>query len=162
MFFTLASLLLPPLFVFGVYHLLTWFNVFRINERSHWKRVALASAVSHVLLVTGFLLFLYFDYQAHARMEGGSLAFGPYLFNRSGFWRLAAIFDTIPVLVIIALFSALDRAGVNPPGVVIVTFAITYLVGTLQWFFVGGGIGALLERFWSGLKTGNEEDEEWF
>ena len=37
-----------------------------------------------------------------------------------------------------------------------------YLFGTLQWFWIGGGIGALLEKFWAGLKTGDEEDEEWF
>jgi hypothetical protein len=45
---------------------------------------------------------------------------------------------------------------------VIVTFAITYIVGTFQWFWIGGGVGALLEKFWEGLKTGDEEDEEWF
>jgi hypothetical protein len=72
------------------------------------------------------------------------------------------IFDTLPMLVVLGVFSVLDRAGINPPGLVIVTFAITYLVGTLQWFWIGGGIGAVLEKFWAGLKTGDEEDEEWF
>ena len=38
MLYTLGSFLLPLLFVFGVYHLLTWFNVFRINKRVFWKR----------------------------------------------------------------------------------------------------------------------------
>ena len=40
--------------------------------------------------------------------------------------------------------------------------AITYFVGTLQWFLVGGGVGALLERFFEGLKTPEPEDDEWF
>src|SRR4030095_2470612 len=153
MLFTLASFLLPPLFVFGVYHLLTWFNVFRINERVFWQRVAIASAISHILLITGFFVFTYFD----AR---NAMPFDVYLFNRSDFWRLMTIFDTAPMLVIVGLFSGLDRAGMNPPGLVAWTIAITYVVGTLQWFFVGGGIGALLERFFEGLKTPDPRGED--
>jgi hypothetical protein len=150
---TLASLLLPALFVFGIYHLLTWFNVVRINERAFWKRVAIASAVCHVLLATGFFVFSYFD--------ASDASFGVYLFNRSDFWRLMTLFDTTPMLVIVALFSSLDRAGMNPPGLVAITIGITYLVGTIQWFFVGGGVGALMERFFEGLKTPDPEDEGW-
>ena len=154
MLFTLASFLLPPLFVFGVYHLLTWFNVFRINERVFWKRVAITSAISHILLASGFFVFTYLDVR-------DATPFDVYLFNRSDFWRLMTIFDTAPMLVIVGLFSGLDRAGVNPPGLIAWTIAITYVVGTLQWFFVGGGVGALLERFFEGLKTPDPEDEDW-
>jgi hypothetical protein len=150
MLFTLASFLLPPLFVFGVYHLLTWFNVFGINRRVFWKRVAITSAICHILLATGFFVFSYMD-----ATESG---FGVYLFNASSFWKLVTIFDTVPMLVIIAVFAALDRAGMNPPGLVAITLAITYVFGTLQWFFVGGGIGALLERFFEGLRTPDPED----
>jgi hypothetical protein len=85
MLFTLASFLMPPLLVFGVYHLMTWFNVFGINERVHWRRVALASAVSHVPLLTGYIVFSYFDFQAHLRLEAAETTFGSYLFNRSEF-----------------------------------------------------------------------------
>jgi len=153
MLLTLASFLLPPLFVFGIYHLLTWFNVGRINERIFWKRVAIASAVCHVLLASGFFAFSYLDAK--------DADFGVYLFNRSNFWKLMTIFDTAPMLVIIALFTAFDRAGMNPPGLVGMTLGITYIVGTLQWFLIGGGIGALLERFFEGLKTPEPEDDEW-
>jgi hypothetical protein len=151
---TLASFLLPPLLVFGVYHLLTWFNIVRINQRVFWKRVAIASALCHVLLASGFFLFSYFD--------ASGASFGVYLFNRSEFWRLMTIFDTAPMLVIVLLFSAFDRAGVNPPGLVAITIATTYLIGTIQWFLIGGGLGALLERFFEGLKTPDPEDEGWF
>ena len=161
MFFTIASFLLPPLFVFGVYHLLTWFNPRGVNDRVYWMRVGLASAISHVILVTGFLVFSYVDFRGYIRLESVDMAFGPFLFDRSAFWRLMTIYDTAPTLVILALSAILDRAGANPPGLLIVTLAITYLVGTLQWFWVGGGIGALLERLWAGLKTGDEEDSEW-
>ena len=153
MLYTLASFLLPPLFVFGVYHVMTWFNVLRINERVFWKRVAMTSAVCHVLLASGFFIFSY--------LQASGADFGVYLFNGSHFWRLITIFDTAPMLVLIALFAALDRAGMNPPGLVAVTLAITYFVGTLQWFFVGGGVGALLERFFEGLRTPDPEDQDW-
>src|SRR5260370_31277898 len=128
MLFTLASFCLPPLLVFGVYHLLTWFDVFRINQRAFWKRVAMASAICHVLLATGFFVFSYFDFQAHLRLEAEEARFGPYLFNRSDFWRLMTIFDTAPMLVIIALFSVLYRAVVNPPGLLGCTIALTSIL----------------------------------
>ena len=147
MLFTFASLCLPPLLVFGVYHLLTWFDGFGINERAFWKRVALTSGICHVLLASGFFVFAYFDFQAHVRLEPGDAKFGVYLFDRSDFWRLMTIFDTAPMLVIIAVFSGFDRAGINPPGLMVWTLVLTYVVGSLQWFLIGGGVGALLERF---------------
>ena len=162
MLFTLGSFCLPPLFVFGVYHLLTWFNVFGINGRAFWKRVAIASAISHVLLASGFFVFSYVDFQTHVRLEPEGASFGSYLFNRSDFWRLLTIFDTAPMLVTVGLFSSFDRAGINPPGLLAWTMVIAYIVGTLQWFLVGGGVGALAERFFEGLKTPDPEDEEWF
>ena len=99
MFITFATFLLAPLFVFGVYHLLTWFNILRINSRVFWKRVAITSAVCHVLLVSGFFIFAHFD--------AGNADFGVHLFNRSNFWKLISIFDTASMLVLVALFSAL-------------------------------------------------------
>jgi hypothetical protein len=153
MFFTLASFLLPPLFVFGVYHLLTWFDVLGINRRAFWQRVAITSGICHVLLASGFFMFSY--------VEAPEGTFGVYLFDRSDFWRMITIFDTLPMLVIVGLFSLLDRAGMNPPGLVAITIGITYVIGTLQWFFVGGAAGGLLERFFEGLKTPEPEDEEW-
>jgi hypothetical protein len=148
-----ASFLLAPLFVFGVYHLLTWFNIFRINERVYWKRIAIASAISHVLLFTGFLVFSWFD--------AAGAPFGQYLFNNSEFTRLLRVFDTAAMVIILLVFSAMARAEINPPGLLVLTLGISYVVGSLQWFLIGGGIGALLEKFWSGLKTGDDEDEEW-
>ena len=153
MLFTLMSFLLPPLFVFGVYHLLTWFNFLHINERVFWKRVAMTSAICHVLLVRGSSSF--------AISTPADRSFGAYLFNESNFWKLIGIFDTAPMLVILALFALLDRAGMNPPGLTTIAIAITFVIGTLQWFFVGGGVGALLERFFEGLRTPDPEDQDW-
>ncbi len=160
MLFRLGAYLLPPLLVFGVYHLLTWFDVLGINKRVFWRQVALTSAICHVLLVSGFLVFSYVDFQAHLSLEPADLKFGPYIFTRSDFWRLMSVFDTIPMFFILILFSMLDRAGMNPPGLLALTFGITYVIGTVQWFFVGGGAGLILERFFQGLKTPDPE-EDW-
>jgi hypothetical protein len=154
MFSTLATFLLPPIFVFGIYHVLTWFDAGGINQRAFWKRLAMASAVSHVLLATGFFVFTYFE-------SGDATSFGAHLLDQSNFWKLMLYYDTAPMLAIVALFSLLDRAGVNPPGLIAITIAITYLVGTLQWFLIGGALGALGERFFEGLRTPDPEDE-WF
>ena len=161
MLFRIGSFLLPPLLVFGVYHLLTWCNILKINQSVFWKRVALTAAICHVLLASGFFVFAYIDFQNHLDLGAGEARFGPYLFIRSNFWRMMTIFDTAATLVLIALFSALNRAGLNPPGLLIGTFAITYIVGTLQWFFIGGAAGAVLERFFEGLKTPDPVDEDW-
>jgi hypothetical protein len=160
MLYLLSAFLLPPLLVFGLYHLLTWINLFRINERVYWRRVAIASAAAHIVLATGFFIFTYVDYTA-GRLEAAGLSFSAFLFNRSEFWRLTTILDTATVLVILALFSLLDRMAVNPPQLLVLTIALVYIVGTLQWYWLGGAVGALLERFWEGLKTGDEEDQDW-
>jgi hypothetical protein len=75
---------------------------------------------------------------------------------------MMTVLDTTAMLVVIVLFSIFEQAGLNPPGLIPMTVAIIYIVGTLQWFVVGGGIGALLERFFEGLKTPDPEEEEWF
>jgi hypothetical protein len=159
MLFTLGSFLLPPLLVFGVYHLLTWSNALGINRKVFWQRVAITSAICHVLLASGFLIFSYFDFRAAMASEPTS--FGNYLFNRSNFWRLMTIFDTLPTFVLIGMFYLLDLAGLNPPGLLAVTISLTYIGGTLQWFIVGGGVGALLEKFFQGLKTPDPDEEDW-
>jgi hypothetical protein len=161
MFLILTALMMPPLLVFGLYHLLTWANISNINDHPYWKRVALSSALSHALLAGGFFIFSYFDYEANRGLPIAGLSFDSYLFNRSEFWRLMAIFDTIPMLALLALFTVLDRFGVNLPILVSLTIAMTFLLGTLQWYWVGGGIGLLLDSFWTGLKSSDEEDEDW-
>src|SRR3954465_4577619 len=98
MLFTLGSVCLPPLFVFGVYHLLTWFNLFGINKHTFWKRVAITSAICHLLLASGFFTLSYFDFKTHLRLEPEGVNFGAYLLDRSDFWRVLTIFDTGPML----------------------------------------------------------------
>lgn len=68
--------------------------------------------------------------------------------------------DTAPLLVVLAVFTIMDRAGIAGP-LLPPTIALVYVVGTLQWYYLGGGVGLLLDRFWNGLKTG-EDGEEWF
>jgi hypothetical protein len=160
MLYMLAAAATPLLLIFGLYHLLTWIDLFHISERPHWKRVGLTAALAHFLLVTGFLAYSFSDYQANERFVQG-MDFGPYLINHTEFRHLLAIFDTVPMAVLLGLFTLMDRVSFSGDNILPVTVAVTYLFGTLQWYFVGGAAGALLERFWDGLKTG-EDGEEWF
>jgi len=152
------GLLLPSLLVFGLYHLLTWFNVFGINGYRFWKRVARTSVLAHALLATGFFVFTYFDYRANQDLSGAGLGYGAFMFDRSQFWPLMAIFDTLPMAVLAGLFRFLAWTGHSPPGLLLLTFVIIYAAGSVEWYLIGGGIGALLERFWAGLKTPDDDD----
>ncbi len=154
------AVLLPILLVFGLYHLFTWFDVFGINRRVYWKRVGLTGAISHFLLLTGFLVFNYFDWQANHLYVLLGMNYSTFLFQHSAFWQLLMIFDTVPALGVLAAFFLMGRAGIST-FLLPVAMGITYVIGTLQWYFLVGGIGAILQRFWDGLKTG-EEGEEWF
>ena len=149
---------LPLILVFGLYHLMTWFNILRINGLVYWKRVALVSSIAHILLVTGFFIFTYFDFRANRDLASYDLGFGTFMFERSQFWPLMTIFDTFPMAVLAGFFLLLQWIGLVLPGLLLITIVVTYIAGTVEWYFVGGGVGALLSRFWSGLKT---EDEDW-
>jgi len=160
MFVMIAGLLMPVLLIFGLYHLLSWFNPRDWNSKSFRVRVGMASAISHVILASGFFAFSYLEYNTNRTTTMAGLGFDVYLFNGE-FWRLMLYFDTAPMLALIGVFGVLDRLGLDPPYLVGWAIAITLVVGTVYWYLLGGVIGLLLERFWSGLKTGDEEDEDW-
>src|SRR6185295_9034566 len=145
MFLLFAGFMMPVLLVFGLYHLLTWFDVFRINECAFRKRIGLTSAVSHIILACGFFVFSYIDYNMNLNTTLVGIGFDGYLFNRSEFWRLMVIFDTAPMLALLGFFAVLDKLAVNPPAPVAISMLVTLIVGTVQWYFVGGVIGLLLE-----------------
>ena len=157
MIYVLAAVLLPPLLVFGVYHLSVWFNVRGIGRDVFWRRVALASAISHLLLAIGFFCFSYFDYRLNGNIAGTPQRFDDFLFNRSPFWSLLFVFDTLAMGVLLGVFGALDWLDIRFGMTVPLTTAIVGLVGTLQWYGVGGAIGAGVERLWSGLKGPEDE-----
>jgi len=152
-----AASLLPPLLVFGVYHMSLWFNVMDIRGRIFWRRVALASAISHLLLAGGFFLFSYMDFRLNTTIAGSAQAFDASLFNQSPFWSLLLIFDTGAMVLLLGVFGALDWLGISFGFTVPLTAGIVLLGGTLQWYWVGGAIGAAFERLWSGLKGPEDE-----
>jgi hypothetical protein len=154
------AVLLPLSLVFGLYHLFTWFNVFGINRYVYWKRVGLTAAISHFLLVTGFFAFTYYDWQSNRIFVLLGMRYETFVLQHSEFWQLLLSFDTIPGVLILGIFSLMGRAGMSN-FLLPVAMTVIYVVGTLQWFFVFGGIGAGLQRLWDGLKTG-EEGEQWF
>ena len=160
MTYILAATLLPPLLIFGLYHLATWFNLFGISNMVFWRRLALTSAIAHGFLATGLFLFSYYDFQTNRLLVSGGSSFEAFLFSRSEFWRLMVIFDTVPTLLTLGLFSAADRFGVPLSQPLLVTVFIVFLAGTAQWYWVGGDLAAALERIWEGLKT-QDDDLDW-
>jgi hypothetical protein len=160
MFNAFLAVLIPLLLVFGLYHLLTWFNVFRINERVYWRRVGLTAVISHFLLATGFFIFTWFELQSNQTYVALGMNYGTYLFERSSFWQLLGVFDTVAMLAILAVYTLMAQSGVSG-GVLGIALAATYVIGSLQWYYVGGGIGTVFAKLWGGLKTG-EDGEEWF
>jgi hypothetical protein len=162
MLMMIAGFLMPVLLVFGLYHLLSWSNLRDWNSKTFRVRVGLASAIGHIILASGFFAFSYFDYNLNRSTTMAGVGFDNYLFNGPEFWRLMAYLDTAPMLALLGFFAILDRLGLDPPYLVAWSIAITLVVGTIQWYLLGGVIGLLLERFWSGLKTGDDEDEDWY
>ena len=157
----LLLVLTPLLLVFGVYHFITWFDLFRAGAWPHWKRVGFAAVIAHFLLVTGFFVFSYLDYQANERFVPAGTNYGAYLFTHSEFRRLVSLFDTGAFVILLVLLTGMEQAGMSGTLLLPMTIGVVYVAGTLQWYFVAGGIGALLSRFWESLKTG-DDDEEWF
>jgi hypothetical protein len=154
----LALGLLPLLLVFGVYHLSLWMNLLRVRSMVFWRRTALASAVSHVAFSAGLFLFSYLDYRANGAIAGPGLAFDAFLFTRPLFWSLLALFDTLGMLLLLGLFGLLEGVPIRPGITVWLTIGTVLVVGTVQWYWIGGGIGAVVERLWSGLKGPDEDD----
>src|SRR5215471_18289731 len=146
--------LIPLLLVFGLYHLLTWFNVFGINQHPYWKRVGLTAAISHFLLATGFFAFAWFDHTGVVYRLSG-MDYAAFLFQHSSFFQMLGVFDTVALLGILAAFSLMSPT-VGGGVLLVVAIGMTYIVGTAQWYFVGGGVGALVQKIWEGLKTGEE------
>ena len=160
MLYVLALFLLPPIFVFGIYHLALWIDFLGIRRRKFWRRMALASGVSHLLLVAGFFVFFYVDYQATTGLVGGSVSPDAFLFGQSPFWSLMVVLDTLSMLVLLGVFGMMDRLGIALGGSVPMTAGVIFVIGTVQWYWVGGAIGAAWERLWMGLKGADESDED--
>lgn len=151
----------PLLLVFGLYHLITWFNLFGSGEWTYWKRVGFASTLAHLVLVTGFFIFIYLDFQANENFLPAGMTFSTYMLTQSQFQKLIPIFDTAAMALLLLLFTGLQAAGAGGTYLLPVTLLVVYVVGSLQWYLVGGAVGALVGRFWESLKTG-DTDEEWF
>ena len=158
MVYVMAIVLLPPLLIFGIYHLSLWFNLLGIRRMIFSRQIATTSAIAHALLITGFFVFSCLDYQANRDLVFVGQTFDSFLFNRSEFWNLVVIFDTVPTLALLGLFAALDRLGIALPGLVGITVAVVFLLGTLQWYWVAAGLGALFQKIWSGLKGPPDKD----
>ncbi len=158
MAYSVLLFLMPPVLVFGVYHLAVWFDVAGIGRRVFWRRVAIASVFAHLLLVIGFFLLTYIDYRTNQNLTPTAGSYEMFLFNGSEFWRVMVMFDALPTVVLLGLFGTLDRMGLAAVPLIPLTIGTVLAVGSLQWYWVGGAIGAGFEKLWSGLKTGDDDE----
>ncbi len=156
----LAVLLLPLLLVFGLYHLMVWFDVFAMRRRTVSSRVGVCSALAHGLLGAGVFLVSYLDYRATRAVFGGT-GFAAYVLDSGELWPMLMVFDTLAGLTILALLALWESMELAAGGIVGLVPAVVLVVGTLQWYGLGRVAGAVLDRVWSGLKTQDDDGPDW-
>ena len=153
----LALLLLPALLIFSLYHLTLWFSFFAIRKMVFWRRISTVSALSHVLFTIGVFAVLYLDFRTAGNLLAADMAFDSFLLNNGQFWQVLLIFDTLAAVTMVGILAILDYAGIGLGPVLPVTVGIVLLLGTFQWYWIGGILGAMFERIWSGLKTQGDD-----
>jgi hypothetical protein len=157
----LALMLLPPLLIFGLYHLTVWFDIFGMRRRVFSRQVGVSSGLAHGLLALGGFGLLYVDYESTATMFGNDMGFAAFLMNSRDFWQFLLLFDTLAGVAMLGLLALLDYVNLGTGPIVPVTAGMVLLLGTFQWYWFGAAAGATLERIWSGLKTQDEDEPDW-
>jgi len=147
MLYAAALVFLPPLLVFALYHLSLWVGVPGMRRRGFWRRVAFASALAHVLIVVGLALLAWIDDSSDAGMPvsvSGDL------------WAVLWVLDPVAMAVLAGILPATGSLAL--PSALITLLG----VGTLQWYWVGGALGAAFERVWRALRTPGDDLPDWF
>ena len=104
---------------------------------------------------------LYLDFRTAAALLAVDLAFDTVLLNNGQFWQGLLVFDTLAAVTMVGILAILDYAGLGTDAILPVTIGIVLLLGTFQWYWVGGIFGVVLERLWFGLKTQDEDGPDW-
>lgn len=159
---TLIIVALSLLLVAGLHSSIMWLDLFGARAWAVWRRVALASAVGHVLLLGGFLVLAYIDFRVTSDMIVPGIGFSAFLFNNPDFWRVFLVFDTLAAGVVLGVLGLMDAAGAGAGAILGVFLFAASVIGTLQWAAVGGLAGKGLDRMISGLRTPDDEMPDWF
>ena len=88
--------------------------------------------------------------------------FQSFLLNNGQFWQGLFVFDTLATITVTGILAILNYAGLEGGLAFPITAGITILLGTFQWYWVGGIMAVILERIWSGLSTQDEDTPDWF
>jgi hypothetical protein len=135
---------LPALLVFSLCHLGVWALPGRFRGRPFWRRVALASALAHLILIAGLAVVAY-----RAGIDRGDL------------FAILWVWDTVASAVLWAVFG-LAGARLGETTLLPVAALIHLGAGTLQWYWIGAGLAAAFERLWESLRTPGDELPDWF
>lgn len=159
---TLISAALAILLVSGLYSSMMWLDVWGMRSRRFWKRVAVASGIGHVVLLAVFLLVAYLDFRATENLLPEGVSFSAFLFNDPDFWRVFLIFDTLAAIAVVGVLGALDALGWQAGAILGISVCLALLVGTAQWWAIGGLLGKGIDHLIGGLRTPDDEMPDWF
>lgn len=159
MLYALSFVLLPPLLVFALYHLNLWMRLPGMRGRVFWRRVAFASAQAHLLILAGFVFLVWLDYRTGFPSPTGS--FGGYMATSPDVAGALWVLDPVAMAVVTGLAGVVSGIRVGA-GVLVLLLTIVVAVGTLQWYWVGGGLAAVFERIWGELRTEGDDLPNWF
>jgi hypothetical protein len=121
----------------------------------------MASATAHTLMAFGLLIVFFLDYRSMGSLTAPGAGLSTFILGSAEFWQMVVVFDTVAAGVLAALLAGLDYVGLGAGPILPVTVLVVLIVGGAQWYLIGGGVGALVERVWSGLKTQDEDGPDW-
>jgi hypothetical protein len=156
MLYVFALIVLPPLLVFGLYHLNLWLDIPGIGKRPLWARVAVASGEGHLLIVLGLFWLAWLDYRAEILGSGGDQAFGVYLLTATDFPSVMWVLDPFAMVILFALIPIIAGFAL---GATVMTLMIA---GTMQWMLLGGAAAWGFARVWGSLRTEGDDLPNWF
>jgi hypothetical protein len=156
--YAVLLLLLPLLLVFAVYHLGVWLRFPGMGGLLFWPRVALAAALTHVLLVAGLVLAVAADYRMTLAYPGAAASLEAYVMANNDLHGVVWFLDPVASLLLAGMWGRVPGVGHS----VLAGVLVILIVGTFQWYVLGALGSAALERIASALRTGGDDLPDWF
>jgi hypothetical protein len=153
MLYVFLLLSLPALLVFSLYHLAVWLVPVRFGPMEFWRRVAFSACLAHLALLAGLAALAL----APAVLPSVTAP----LLGSGEVFAILWVWDTAGSLLLGAAFGLV---GEEMSSAIFVLLAlVAYLgLGSLQWYWLAGGLAAAFERLWESLRTPGDHLPDWF